>query len=233
MASTTLTRLRIQVAAVIGTDVTSGSDDETLVTEWINEGMEQFMLDTGCVAKWATMSLTSGTHTYTLPTGAMAIHEVQNEQGGDSYRLERVTLQELVELRRRDGAAPARWYAVVGSNMLSLYPTPGSGETLTVWYVPRPTAMSTGSETPGDGTGNREIPAEFHKAVFEYAAARAAEYDQHGPSQYGTYFRALYEKSVRDCRKAMFGKGGRRPARATVGRAARRVSSDPSRTGGY
>lgn len=170
------------------------------------------------------MTTTAGTHTYTLPAGVMTVKEVLNTEGSTDWTFERSTLAEIINYRRAQGAAPARYYAVEGSNMLTLYPTPGDGETITVWYVPAVTAMTGSSQTP---TG---VPAEFQQAIEFYALARAAEFDQHAASQFGTYWLARYEQLVRECRKANRQHGGQRTARIRLGKRDKvSLMSDPSR----
>lgn len=228
MAETTLTNYRVRLAATLGLD-NSASGDQTLIDAWVNEGYEDLVRRTRCKTAWATIDLTSGTHTYTLPTASMGIHEAYNTSGGSDYPLEQVTLQELIRARANSSSAgyPARMYAVEG-DAITLYPTPGAGETITVYYTPRPAAMSSGSDTPAS------VPAEFHQAIEYYAAARLAEMDGHEPSGFGAYFRALYEQQVRELRRHVAGGFGRRPARAVAGRrGARTIPSDPSQTVRY
>lgn len=220
MASTTLTEYRAAVNAAIGLDSVADND---LLTRWINEGYERFVADTHCYVDTATLALTSGEHTYDLPSGAMAILEMYNNSGADQREFCRVSLPEIVQMRRAVSSAPARYYATAGSNLITVYPTPSADEELTFFYVVRPTAMSGSSETP---TG---VPAEFQQAIEFHACARAAEFDNHEPSQYGTYYRALYEREVQLCRKAMRNMGGNRSASIVPGYRERGISNDRAR----
>lgn len=222
MAETTLTQFRTEVAAVIGVD-NSVAGDQGLIDRWINEGYEDFVRKTRCFADWDDMDLTADTHTYTLPTQPLAILEIYNTANGTQYRMERQTLDDIIEMRRAVSAAPARHYATIGMNLLTVYPTPGEGEAVTIYWIPRPTALTSGSDTP------TSVPPEFHQAIAYYAIARAAEYDNHEPSQYGSYYRALYEMQVRECRSSIRNIGGRRNAPLVAGRpASSRISNDRS-----
>jgi hypothetical protein len=223
LASTTLTNFRLRVAAILGLD-NSSNGDQGLIDAWVNEGYEDFVRRTQCNVDEATMALTSGTDDYTIATSIMAILEIDNSASDQTYGMERLTLPDLLKMRRAapTTASPARYYAFKGSDRLSVFPTPGSSETLTILYVPRPTALSAGSDVPSD------VPAEFHQALEYYALHRGGEYDNHGPSQFGAYWMAKYEKAVQECRQAMRQRGGSRAARAQVGRATRYVNRDPS-----
>lgn len=171
------------------------------------------LLRTRCKVRRATIDLTSGTYDYTLPTAALALLELQNTASSVDYPMERLTLQELMWKRRATGSAPARYYTIDG-DLLTLYPTPGSGETLTVYYVPRPTALSATSDAPTD------IPAEFHKLLEWWALAEGGEYDQSSTGGGGLASLARYENGVKQLRKYARLRGGNRLAPLRPGRRA-------------
>lgn len=188
--------------------------DQGLIDGWVNEGVTDFLLRTRLKVSPATMTLTSGEDDYTLPTGILQIIDLYTTSGGNSYRLERVTPFEILELRRASGStdSPARRYAVAGSNLLMVYPTPDAADTVTLYYVPRPATLSSGSDTPS------EIPSEFHKAIELFALAEAADYDDDQTSAQGQRYRDEYEKWVQRARRAVTLKGGSRLAPTQVGR---------------
>jgi len=152
MASTTLANYRTRVAAKLGLD---SSADTSLIDAWVNEAYEDVLSRTHCKVRPATMDLTSGTASYSLPTAVLAIEEIYNTATGGDYLLERLPLQELAYMRRNTAPAnndPARYYTFEGADLIELYPTPGTGETLTLWYVPRPTALSKSIAPPSCST---------------------------------------------------------------------------------
>lgn len=214
----TLADYRDHVARIVGLD-NSVAGDQGLIDSWVNEGYEDFVRRTECMVLWADLALTDGVDTYTLPSGIMSIKEIVNT--GTSPPLERVTLAELTAMKRATSSSPARYYATEGADMLVLYPAPGAGESLTVWYVPAVSPMSSPTSTP------TSVPAPFHKAIEFYALARAGQFDQSQSSQFGTFWLAAYENDVRECRKANRQHGGQRTARLRL-RKPSFVSSDRS-----
>ena len=99
-------------------------------------------------------------------------------------------------------------YAVAGSNLLLVWPTPSSAYTFELLYVPRPTSMSDGTHDPASLTYGR-IPTEFHKAIEYYALWQGAEYDENQGAQGGERYRALFEDYLATrVRPAMKRKGG-------------------------
>ena len=224
MASTTLTQYRLRVSSIIGLAGTASGDEQTLIDGWVNEGYEQVLLETHCKVSVATMALTSGTDDYTLDSNIMAILDLYNTASSTDYPLTRLTTQDLLAYRMNQATntTTVQWYSVQGSTLM-LYPTPGSGESLTVFYVPRPTALSAGANTPDS------VPAEWHVAIEYYAFARAAEYNEQGPSKFGSYWRALFERTCQEMKSAERKLGGTRPAAMRIGRRNRPMLSDPSR----
>jgi hypothetical protein len=109
-----------------------------------------------------------------------------------------------------------RYYAHDGS-LWSFYPALVAGDIVTVYYIPRPTEMSSGSHDPATETyGN--IPVEYHPALLEYAAWKMADYDDDGSSQQGLIYQQNYERLVRQALKTQRGKAGRTLGRAVLGR---------------
>lgn len=220
MASRTLAQFRTIVASKIGLD-NSTDGDQTLIDMWVNEGMEDVLLQTHCKVRGCTMPLTSGTTDYTLDTDILQIKSVYTSGG---VVLERLELTDLLDLRRSSssGAAPSRYYAVAGSNLITVYPTPGTGESLTVYFVPRPTAMTSSSDTPTD------VPAEFHKAIEFYALREAADYDDDQSSYIGRYYDTQYKEHIQRIKKMVFMKGGSRLPVSRLRRGYSTLAHDPS-----
>ena len=146
MASTTLTSYKTQITAKVGLDVTA---DDTLLTSWLNQAYEDIVLRTHCKVRPAGITLTAGTDSYSLPSQAMVILEPYQSSSGRSGLMKPTDLTEIVRKRTlQSSTSGSILYYVLMGDLLELFPVPSTGDTLNLWYVPRPTAMSTGSDTP-------------------------------------------------------------------------------------
>jgi len=224
----TLSQLRTAIAYELGLDNTASSADQTQVDRWANEAVERVLIDTRCRVAKSTAALTIDEDDYELATGIMLIHRLID---ADNRPLFQVGPEEIYELRRASTTSQAsveRKYAVDGANMLLLWPPPTTAETLTVYYVPRPTAMSATTHDPSTSTYGG-VPSEFHYAIELWACARGASADDDESSAQGQRYRDQYMEELRRIRRAQNLKGARRLPRATLavdGR--RRIPHDPS-----
>ena len=179
----------------------------------VNEGVVDFVLRTGCKAQSDDTTLTVGVKDYTLDVDILQILDASVTSGGNPYRMERISHFELLELRRTQASDDVpRRYATMGSNLLLVYPTPAAADTMTIYFTPRPAALSASGDIPS------EIPAEFHPAVEYYALSRLASMRDDQTSAQGARYAEEYEKWVQRCRRAMSKMGGSRLAPARVGR---------------
>lgn len=227
----TLSELRTRVSAKLGLDNTA-SGDQPLIDGWLNEGVREVLLDTHCYVAKATMNLSANVGDYDLPTTILAIHDIYVTSGGEDGMFERVSADEILRRRRADAAVAAtgttRYYAVNGANMLMVYPTPAAADTITIYYVPRPTELSSSAHDPSSTTYGG-VPVEYHKAIEFYALAEGADYDDDSSSAQGERYRALYERQILKTKRRIRNRGGRSLGRATLGRRSRRyLSGDPS-----
>lgn len=190
----TLAQIRNEVTRVVGLDSTAAGADETLLDGWVNEAVLDILLETRCYVVSATADMTADQADYTLDSAILHVVDSYNTMGGTRYRLRQVTPQELNDLRvssNAEAASPVTHFAVSGDNLLMVYPTPSSDETLTLYYVPRPTAMSNGTDDPSD-TSFGGIPSQFHRAIVKYAEAEAADYRDDKSSGQGDRYRSDY-----------------------------------------
>src|SRR5262245_6757217 len=137
---TTLAQYRTAISSKIGLDNTTNGD-QGFIDGWVNEGVLDVMMRTGCRVRCASMTLTSGTWKYTLDSQILKVILVYTTSGGADYRLTEITDDELVAMQVLSSTpiSPLQYYAVSGSDFLLLYPTPSSSaDTLNVFYVPRP-----------------------------------------------------------------------------------------------
>lgn len=211
MATTTLAQYRTRISAELGLDNSAGGD-QTLIDARVNAGYEQFLLDTHCQIRSDTATMLAGTGDYQLDSNIMAVVAVEVSSGGTTYGFERTSAEDVLRLRRGGSwtQSPPYVYAMEGSDLLMVWPTPSGGDVMTFYYVPRPTALSLSSDTP------TAVPAEFHDALEFYAEGRLGSYDDDKTSAQGQRYLDLYMDMVKRCRTAIRGKGGRRLAPAVV-----------------
>lgn len=216
-----LNEYRSRVARVTGMS-TSDSGDTTLIDSWVNEGVVQFLKDTKINQATAALSVTAASGDYTLDTDILAFTDMWYEpsNGDQSVTLVPVDSSDIAEMRLRSAETDAttRYYALQGAHLLMLYPAPQTtGDLLHFIYTPRPAAMSATSQSPSDAAkGN--VPAEYHDVIEAYAKWKAAEAEEHKPSNYGLSFQAEYAKGVAKARSDMNRKAGIFKARKVGGK---------------
>ncbi len=204
-----LADIRNEVSRVIGLDQTAAGTDELLVDAWANEAVIDILLETRCYVASATTALTVGEGDYTLDSDILHVVDVHLTSGGVTYRLKQVSPQVLLDMRvttNSEAASPVSHFAVAGSNLLMVYPVPSTADTMTIYYVPRPTAMSAGTHDPSTTTYGG-IPTEFHRAIVKYTAAEAADYRDDPTSQHGDRYRADYQRWIGKIHKFVNQKG--------------------------
>jgi len=205
------------VASELGLDNTAAGADQLLIDQWLNQAVRDVLLRTHCYVTSTTQALVAGTTDYQLPATTLAIIDINGPTTGN--RFEYMTPEDIFELRRRNiGLTGAtRAYAVLGSNLLMMYPTPSAAETLTVYIVPKPTEMTTGANDPATSTYGL-IPTEFHRALELYAFAKGASFDDDESSKMGQSYEQQYEQFLaRIIRPAVNRKGGSKMPRARIG----------------
>lgn len=204
-----LADIRNEVSRVIGLDDTAAGTDEQLVDAWANEAVIDILLETRCYVASATSDLTADQGDYTLDSAILHVVDVHLTSGGVTYRLKQVSPQVLLDMRvsgNAEAASPVSHFAVVGSNLLMVYPIPSTADEMNIYYVPRPTAMSTGTNDPSTTTYGG-IPSEFHRAIVKYVEAEAADYRDDQTSQHGDRYRADYQRWLTKIHKAVNQKG--------------------------
>ena len=222
----TLDDFRTAVASKLGLDNTVAGD-QPLIDTWINRGVADVLVRSRVKVSIGTMTVTASANDYVLPGGIMAIEDLFISSGGSSYSLERVSPIELLDMRRNSVAvSPSTRYAINGSSLLMLYPTPdNSADVITIYYVPRPVTLAAGTDTPSD------IPIEFHDSVEYFALSQAADYADDSMSQDGSRYTQMYESRLKSLKKAALQKGGRRLSPAVVGHRRRKTFGRPDQQG--
>ena len=222
---TTLATFRTNVSSIIGLDNTAGGADQSLVDGWVNEAYLTLTRDTRSKVSIATFTLTSGSADYTMDTEVLSIIDVYVTSTSVDYSLTRIAVDDLLTYRRNGAtvqASPARYYAYTGGNLLMFYPTPNAADTITVYYVDRPTALSASSDSPSD------VPAEYHPLIEWYALWRAADYDDDESSKQGDRYRQWYVEGLGKMRRDLNLKGGKLPPARIPGVGGRLLPHDNS-----
>ncbi len=128
--------------------------DDTLVGDAVNLAYQQVVQETQCLEQTGTAVLTDSVATYALPAQVMQINQatITYQDGTTSTPLQRVPLDTILENRRLSLAqAEQLWlplYALVGQNQLELWPTPGSGQSMTFRYVYLPDELVADGDMP-------------------------------------------------------------------------------------
>lgn len=229
----TLTNLRTEVYNRLSLDSTSSGTDETEVTRALNQAVVDVLLQTGVYRTSANTTLTAGQSDYTLDTGILRIYDAYTTSNSERYKIEAVSPYEITELRNTAGddrSSPAIYYALSGANLLMVYPTPSSADTITFYYTPRPTALSSGSHDTSNSTYGG-IPDEFYPALVEYACWKVGQrYDRKDVDR---FFAAYQQYWLPKILKFVNVKASPSPPRMRLRRGGPRVHRDPSADRGF
>lgn len=183
--------MQANVAGALGLD-NSVSGDQSRITGWLNDAVVDVLNRTHCYVATTTISLSANVGDYTLSSTILAIEDIYLTSGGANFRVRRLATTDLINLRLFSvTSAPIQMYALAGANLLLVYPTPIQSDTLNIYYIPRPTALSSGSDDPSDST-HGGIPSEFHYGLELYAMWKAADAFDDSSSSNGETYRRLY-----------------------------------------
>lgn len=112
-------------------------------------------IETEAVQDYADMTLTSGSAVYTLDTSILRIKQmyVTPSGQGQSRPLRPVSLEQILEWSASNGATASNqgsveYYALLGTQKIHFYPTPSGTDTVTIYYVKLPTALSADADVP-------------------------------------------------------------------------------------
>lgn len=205
-----LEQLRRTVGRKTGMDYTTAGVDRDLIDSWCNEGVREILLRTHCYVAAADVQTTADEWQYDMSSNIMAITLLWRD--GEASETVRVSPDEIIELRRANGtttdASSLRW-ALAGTNMLLLWPTPSAEYDIDFLYVPRPTEMSFETHDPSETTYGG-VPVEYHKAIELWALANASDHEHEGGTQRGVNYLAQFDEYLkRTVRPSVNRKGGR------------------------
>ena len=191
----TLATLQSDVAGVLGLDFDAANPtnaDGPRLLGWANDAVIDVLRRTHVYVTSATMTCTAGVGDYNLDSNILAIEDIYSTSTGANYRLRRLSTTDLVNLRLFSvTTSPEQMYSISGANMLMLYPAPLLADTITIYYVPRPTALASGTDDPSTlSLGG--IPSEFHYGLELYMMWKAADAFDDESSSSGESYRRLY-----------------------------------------
>jgi hypothetical protein len=224
----TLAQFRSRVSSKTGLDNTAASAEQVLMDSWINEGVIEVLLALRCYVIDLQLTLTTGKGDYTLDSSILDIQQLfVTDTASTSWSMQRCDPDEILYMRRVTAAtsAPPRFYALNGANMLMVYPTPQEADVITVYYVPRPTALSSAGDDPSAASLGG-VPTEYHKLIEWWACAEAADFTDSSNSQKGNFYLQKFAAKVKDYRRRQLLKGGKLP-RKLPGNLARTDSFRP------
>lgn len=226
----TLADFRLRIAAKLGLDNTVAGD-QGLIDSWVNEAVAEVLTRSRVNVIAGNMALTPGFYDYTLPTQILALDECFISPVGmnQAYLMTRKSPLEIIQLRvgSSGGTPPVVFYALNGTNLLMVFPTPVLADVITLYYVPRPLPLTGPTDTPAD------IPVEWHKVVEYYGLWQGAQYQNDSASNQGTNFEKLYEDELAKLKRSALHRGGRKLSPAVVGRSVSRMGmrGSPSQQG--
>ena len=226
--SLTLATLRSRVGGAIGLSTAAGTERD-LIDGWLNEAIEQFLIETKCKVQEAVMNLTASEDDYTLPVQVLAFKRlwIVPDGGASTVDLAPAEIDEIRDRRRyaSTGSVPAV-YRLEGTDLLMIAPAAQANtDVLHMLYVPVPSLMTAVNDTPLSVGG---IPSWGHPAIEEYAKWKAADWDDDTSSQIGERYQKGWDDQVKKARSRLNRlSGGWSPARPGGRRRRLRVPTSP------
>lgn len=122
--------------------------------DWVNQVYAEVSVETEAVQETGTMALTANTSTYTIDSAIARIKQMYVTPSGQgaSRPLVPTSLEQILEWDANNGTSAqtgsVTHYALVGIQKIRFWPTPTTADTITVYYVKLPTALSATSDVP-------------------------------------------------------------------------------------
>lgn len=179
--------------AVIKKARLNSTNDLSSVKDWLNQVYADVCIELEANVDQTTATLTANTSSYDLSTLASAVVRIKQmyvTSASVQYApLQLVTLDQILTWQQAGGGnavanGVSRYYSLTGLNRIDFYPTPQAADTLTIWYVKQPTALS----------GNTDLtilPEPYASKVLEYGALAEAADFKGDPSE--QEYRQLFE----------------------------------------
>ena len=189
-------------------------NDLSKVKDWLNQVYAHVCVEEEVNITSATMTLTSGTASYTLPSAVLRIKEMVTTPVGSVQNrpLIQTDLDYILTRRQSSGgtAAALGWvthYALLGLNDLEVWPTPQSADTITIYYVALPTALSADGDVP-------ILQEPYASKVLEFGALAEAADFKSDPAV--TEYRQMFETWRQRYRSHLTRRQGMQPGQFRV-----------------
>lgn len=196
-----------------------GTPETDLMDDYFMDGYRDVLIETHCRVRSQTVTVgdltAQAAGDFLLPDGMLAVASIVTDEG----TLEPVQPDEIRNARLALGVTGPTVFAVEGSDLLMLFPTPDDDAELTIYYVPDPEEATSDSYEPSF------VPSAWHRLIEEYMLWKAADSDDDTTSFQGERYREHYQDGLARARRAFRNMGGPRRARARVGR--RRYAVSP------
>lgn len=207
--------LATEAGIELGMVATAGTEDGDRLRIWIQEGVDNVLLDTQVYADVQDITLTVGVTKYRLPSTILAV--LSSEIRGDTNTSLRLVDYETLQEKLRANAVEGAFYAaLLGHDWLVVAPSPSAGQVIRIDYVPRPTRMTADGNDPSSSTYGG-IPDWGHEAILAWVRFKAAIRNDKLQGLNVENARALYDLECGKIRKRMRRKAGRRTAPARIG----------------
>lgn len=161
--------------------------------DWINQAYARAVVETEANQVFATMTCTANTASYTLPSGVARIKQMTTLLAGTTgytAPIRQVSLEKILSMRQSSGTSAVTGtithYALNGISDLEVYPTPTTADTINIFYVALPTALSANTDVP-------ILPEPYASKVLEYGALVEAADFVKDPFGYLAYAQTLEE----------------------------------------
>ena len=211
----TLSEMKAELVEQIGSiDATT---DATKINRYLNRGVRHVLRHTKCYQTSQTVAPGANAN-YSLPSTVLSIVDMYFTVGNESQLLDRVTVPEINRMRAMSAStgSPASHYALAGASTVMFWPTPSATDSLTMIYVPAPTALSGASDDPSSASLGG-IPVDYHELIVLYACWMLAMYDDDQSSQYGRDYKALLDLGLKQAERELAEKGGDIQPRSVLG----------------
>lgn len=213
--------LQTSVIAKLRLDSTA---DLQKVKDYLNRAYAETVIETEALQTTGTMTLTVDQDTYTLPSAAVRIKQMRVTHGGNFTRpLAPTSLEQILEWQSGSASGAVTGavshYAVQGINEVVFWPTPSSADTVTVWYVMQPTALSGSSDVT-------VLPEPYATRCLENGAAYELALFAKDPD--AQVYKAEFELAKRALRAHLQRMQGAMTRQFRITRGDRYVPHDPS-----
>lgn len=204
----TLADLIRHIGLEFGLDQNAASDEYNLMVDWANDAVLDVLLSTRCHLSFGDQTLTIGQGDYVQDATILAVDA--RTITANTFPVQLVTLEDIYAARRGVASSDYVMRLAFEGDLMMVWPTPSTAVTIRYVYVPKPTAMTSGSHDPSNTTYGG-VPSWAHTALLSYMRWRAASYDErkvpHTPIDYSSFYQDELKKVRRRLRRI----GGRSP----------------------